>query len=166
PPPARSHHPDSSREALPDRSHGGMGRSASSIYLFIMKIRIETMEKPGKNVPFQVLWAEDTKTLGTLSADDASAWSAAVKGFLANPAGPGPSLDHEQFTHGARRLQVSRVPRRKGLDRAERLRLAAASAYEAARLRAVPSLTLPLDRASADDVRAVLEGLHYAGDSF
>ncbi len=131
-----------------------------------MKIRIETSGKPGKNVPFQVLWAEDKTLLGSLSPDDAPVWASAVETLLTSQAAPAHSLDSEQFTHGARRLLVSQLPRRKGLDRSERLRLAASSAYEAARVRAVPAVTLLLDRASADDVRAVLEGLQYADYSF
>lgn len=131
-----------------------------------MKIRIETSGKPGKNASFLVLWAEDKTLFGSLSPDDATVWSSAVEELLAGQADQSLSLDSEQFTHGARRLLVGRLPRRKGLDRHERLRLAASAAYEAARARAVPTVTFLLDRADADEVRAVLEGLQYADYAF
>ncbi len=143
-----------------------MARSAAAIYLSTMKIRIESFEKPGKSAPFQVLWAEDKSLLGTLTAEDAAVWSTSVQGLLAGQSDQSLALDSDLFTHGARRLLVSQLPRRKGLDRGERLRLAASAAYEAARVRAAPSVTLLLDRADADDVRAVLEGLQYADYSF
>jgi len=131
-----------------------------------MKIRIETLAKPAKNAPFQVLWSEDKKVTGTLTSEDASLWSSAVTAYLAAQADKTVSTDSDLLRDGVRALLVSRLPQRKGLDRGERLRLAAASAYETARARGVSSVTLLLDRASSDDVRAVLEGLHYADYSF
>lgn len=130
-----------------------------------MKIRIESSAKAAKD-SFQVLWAEEKILLGTLNAEDAAPWAKPVEALLAGQADKSVSVDTETFTHGARRLVVGQLPRRKGLDRGERLRLAAGAAYEAARGRAVSTVTLLLDRASADDVRAVLEGLHYATYSF
>jgi leucyl aminopeptidase len=131
-----------------------------------MKIRIEAHSKAIKNTPLQVLWADEKKLTGTLTTDDAPLWSKSVQSLLNGQADKSITLDSEQFTHGARRLLVAQLPKRKGLDRSERLRLAAGAAFDAARARAVPSVTLLLDRASSGDVRAVLEGLRYADYSF
>lgn len=131
-----------------------------------MKIRIESLDKKTKPAPLQVLWIEDKKWLGGLSPEDSSVWSASVNALTAGQADKSISVDAEWFQHGARRLLAARVPQRKGLDRGERLRIAAGQAYEAARARAASSVTVLLDRAGADDVRAVLEGLHYADYAF
>jgi leucyl aminopeptidase len=131
-----------------------------------MNIRIETSDKSPKTHPFQVLWAEEKKLLGGLSADDSSAWSSAVNALLAGQTDKSVSAESDVLRAGERRLLVAQLPRRKGLDRGERIRLAAAGAVEYARARALPSMTLILDRASGDDLRAALEGLHYASYSF
>jgi leucyl aminopeptidase len=131
-----------------------------------MKIRIETLAKPAKNAPFQVLWTEEKKATGTLTPDDAALWSSPITEFLTAQADKTVSTDSDLLRYGTRALLVARLPQKKGLDRGERLRLAAASAYETARARGVSPVTLLLDRASTGDVQAVLEGLHYADYSF
>ncbi len=134
-----------------------------------MKIRIQSfgsLDTKSKSPALQVLWSEDKKLLGGLSPDDSAVWSASVNALLAGQQDKSISVDSEWFQHGARRLLVTRVPQRKGLDRGERLRIAAGHAYEAARSRAAASVTLLLDRAGADDVRALLEGLYYADYAF
>jgi leucyl aminopeptidase len=131
-----------------------------------MKIRIETHDKTSKNHPFQVLWAEEKKLLGGLSAEDSSVWSSAVNALLAGQTDKSITAESEAFRAGDRRLLVAQLPRKKGLDRGERIRLAAVSALDYARARALPSVTLLLDRASGEDVRAAMEGVHYAAYSF
>ena len=131
-----------------------------------MRSLIESSDKKVPVAPFQALWAEGKKTLGTLSADDSSVWSAVASDLLAGQAAKGIKAESEWFRHDARRLLVAQLPEKRGLDRGERLRLVAGQTVEAARARALPSLTLLLDRAGAEDLRAVLEGLHYADYSF
>ena len=121
--------------------------------------------KAGDTAALVVLWAEGGKPLGTLSGDDAR-WKDDVQALLDGIAAKTVRAESDLFRHGARRLLAGILPARKGLDRSERLRVAAAQAVEAARARAIPSLTILLDRAGTDDVRAVLEGLHYADYAF
>jgi leucyl aminopeptidase len=131
-----------------------------------MKILIETSDKPSKSPLFQVLWAEDKKVLGSLSAGDAAEWGSSVNALLAGQADKSITAESDFLQHGARRLLVAQIPRRKGLDRGERLRIAAGQALEAARARAIPLVTVLLDRAGAEDLRAVLEGFHYGEYAF
>ena len=134
-----------------------------------MQIRIETADKSPKKIAlaaYQVLWTEEKRQLGALSADDASLWESSVADFLSAQADKTVTADSDSFRDGKRVLVVTRMPQRKGLDRGERIRLAAAAALDGAKARGAQTLTLLLDRASLDDVRAAIEGLFYADYSF
>ncbi|HEX2613211.1 MAG TPA: M17 family peptidase N-terminal domain-containing protein, partial [Fibrobacteria bacterium] len=131
-----------------------------------MRILIETSDKPAKNPAFQVLWAEEKRPLGVFSAGDQAVWGSFATDLFSAQADKKISAESEWFRDGTRRLLAAQLPKKKGLDRGERLRLAAASALDAAKARGAESLTLLLDRASSADARAVLEGLYYADYTF
>lgn len=134
-----------------------------------MRILIETSGKTAKKSDLpscQVLWAEEKRPLGALSADDAAVWGTSAANFFSAQAEKTVTADADWFRDGNRLLLAARLPQKKGLDRGERVRLAAAGALDAAKARGVRELTLLLDRATPADVRAALEGLFYADYSF
>src|SRR5690606_4844460 len=109
---------------------------------------------------------EEKRPLGALSADDAAVWGTSAANFFSAQAEKTVTADADWFRDGNRLLLAARLPQKKGLDRGERVRLAAAGALDAAKARGVRELTLLLDRATPADVRAALEGLFYADYSF
>ncbi|MCD6024990.1 MAG: Leucyl aminopeptidase [Fibrobacteria bacterium] len=130
-----------------------------------MKIRIEVQGRETPTLPFSVLWSEGRDALGGLNARDKKAWQPAVDALFAQAEkSRGPESD--VFRHKENILMAARLPRKGGLDRSERVRLAAGSALEAARARGVARFGIALDRAGAEDVRAAAEGLLYADYDF
>jgi leucyl aminopeptidase len=130
-----------------------------------MKIRIESVTRDTRPAAYQVLWADGKKTLGGLSGTDA-ARQKQVDALLAAQAEKSVDLESDLFRDGENILVVSQLPKKRGLDREERVRLAAMTALESARARGVRQLTLVLDKASTAEVGAALEGLLYADYDF
>ncbi len=131
-----------------------------------MRILIETSDKASKKPAFQVLWSDEKRQLGGLTADDAAVWGSFVADLLSAQAEKTVTADADIFRDGKRSLLVSRLPQKKGLDRGERIRLAAAAALDSAKARGAREATLLLDRATLGDARAAIEGLLYADYSF
>jgi leucyl aminopeptidase len=127
-----------------------------------MKIRIEVQTRETPTEAFSVLWTEGKAALGALHARDKKTWQPAVDAMLAQSGDKAKGLDSDLFRNKENILLLARLPRKNGLDRSERVRLAAGSALEAARARGVARFGIALDQAGVEDIRAAAEGLLYA----
>ena len=127
-----------------------------------MKIRIEVQTRETPTLPFTVLWAEGKTALGGLHARDKKTWQPGVDALLAQSGEKSKGLDSDLFRNKENILLVARLPRKGGLDRSERVRLAAGAALEAARARGVAKFSVALDQAGIEDIRATAEGFLYA----
>jgi leucyl aminopeptidase len=130
-----------------------------------MKIRIEVPSRETKSLPFTVLWAEGKAPLGTLIPADRKAWQHEAEALFGQPE-KAKGVESDLFRHKENILWAARLPRKGGLDRAERVRLAAGAALEAARARGAARMGIALDLAGVEDVRATAEGLLYAHYEF
>ena len=131
-----------------------------------MKIKIQLFEKDAKASPFQILLVEKETLLGSLLPQDKSVWEPLVKKTLAGQTKKTLNRDSEIFWIGDRGLLVSQLPKKKGLNRLECLRLATGSALEAATSRSLPRFSIVLNLSGREEIRAVMEGLFYADYDF
>ena len=130
-----------------------------------MKIRIDVQTRETATLPFSVLWADGKTALGELPAHDKKAWQSDVDALWGQPE-KAKGLDSDLFRHKENILLAAKLPCKGGLDRSERVRLAAGSALEAARARGVAKFSVALDQAGIDDIRAAAEGFLYAEYEF
>src|SRR5215217_5120242 len=109
-----------------------------------MKIGIEVAARDTRPAAHQVIWADGPKALGSLAASQARDLHKQVDALLAAQADKSTDLESDLFRDANNILIVSQLPKRKGLDREERIRIAAMTAVESARARGVKRLTLNL----------------------
>ncbi len=107
--------------------------------------------------PFLILPAEKESLLGDIP--DAKALGPKVKEAATKQTQKTLTGTWELLVHGDSQVAIGQIPSRKGLDRADQLRLFAGSAWEFAKSRSAQNLTLALEKASADDFKAIAEGL-------
>ncbi len=132
----------------------------------LVKITIETFEKDVKPSPLYAILAEKEIALGSPVKADAVAWQPLIEKVLSQQTKKMLKRDGEFFQTGNQALWVARLPKKKGLNRFECMRLAAGSALDAAVSRSLPRLSFALNLSGAAEIRAVLEGLFYADYDF
>ncbi len=131
-----------------------------------MKITLETFEKDAKPSPLYVVLAEKETALGSPLSRNKAAWQPLVDKVLSAQAKKVLNRDAEFFQTEGRILLVSQLPKKKGLNRFESLRLAAGAALEAATSRSLPRFSIALNHSGTQEIRAVMEGLLYAEYDF
>lgn len=125
-----------------------------------MQWLVETSEKAGNKRPIQlfVVPVEKETLLGSLP-DPSPSLLAKVMEVARKQSERVLTSAWEILSHQDYSIAVGQVPARKGLDRADQLRLFACSALDLAKARAAESLTLALDKGNDADLKAMAEGL-------
>ena len=131
-----------------------------------MKINIETFDKATKPSALYVVLADKEKSFGSSPSRLKTTWQPLVTQVLSAQAKKTLTRDSESFQTEQGLLLVLRIPKKKGLDRSENIRLAAGAALEAATSRSLLRLSIALNLAGAEEIRSVLEGLFYADYDF
>jgi leucyl aminopeptidase len=131
-----------------------------------VKITFETFEKDNKPALLFVVLAEKETPLGSVPGKEKSSWQPRVDKVLKDQTKKILNRDTEIFHDGDRALLVAQLPKKKGMDRWECLRLAAGAAWEAAKSRSLPRFSLALNLAGIPEIRATIEGLLYAEYDF
>ena len=131
-----------------------------------MKINIETFDKATKPSALYVVLADKEKSFGSSPSRLKTTWQPLVTQVLSAQAKKTLTRDSESFQTEQGLLLVMRIPKKKGLDRSENIRLAAGAALEAATSRSLLRLSIALNLAGAEEIRSVLEGLFYADYDF
>lgn len=131
-----------------------------------MQWSVESPSKGGDSRPFQllILPAEKETLLGKVP--DPKNLQTKVAEIAAKQTSKFLSASFELIPHADGLLAVGQIPARKGLDRADNLRLFAGAAYDLARARSCENVTLALENADEADVRAIAEGLILATYEF
>jgi len=131
-----------------------------------VKITLETFEKDAKPSPLYVVLAEKESALGAPLSRNKAVWQPLIDKVLEAQSKKILNRDSELFQTEGRILLVSQLPKKKGLNRLESLRLAAGSALEAAMSRSLPRFSIALNHAGIEEIRTVMEGLFYAEYDF
>ncbi len=132
-----------------------------------MEIEIESFEKnSATSAGLYVVLADKENLLGEPPGNEKIAWQTLIDQVLKKQSKKLLAADQELFPFGDRGLLVLQLPKKKGLDRWDCLRLAAGSAWETAKSRSAKNLCLSVNLAGTEDIRAILEGLLYAAYDF
>ncbi|HKP95967.1 MAG TPA: leucyl aminopeptidase family protein [Fibrobacteria bacterium] len=123
-----------------------------------MKLLLEAIEKyRSEGLPALVLLAEQEKLLGSLPKDR-SALQNQVQAILKNQASKVLNDSLETFTAGDLVVCVFQLPQKKGLNREDRLRLAASRVGEWQKSRSLPRMAVAADQLASREFRALCEG--------
>ena len=123
-----------------------------------MKLILESLEKfRSDGCPALILFAEQEKLLGTLPRDR-SGLTGQVSGILKDQAGKILNDTFELISASKHLIIVGQIPQKKGLNREDRLRLAASRIVELQKSRSLPKVAFSLNEANAQEFRAICEG--------
>jgi len=124
-----------------------------------MKLVLGSLEKfNGNEISALVILAEGEKVLGTLPKDKKS-FQEQIKTITQNQNAKILNDSLEIIWSEKQIIAVLQVPQKKGLDKADKLRLAASRILDFQKNRSLKSLALCLDKASENDFRSLCEGL-------
>ena len=123
-----------------------------------MKLILESLEKfQSEGIPALIILAEQEKLLGSLPKDK-SQLLGQVQDVLKSQSTKVLNDAMELLPVSKQLLVIAQVPQKKGLNREDRLRLAATRIADLQRSRSLPSIAVALDKADAREVRALCEG--------
>ncbi len=123
-----------------------------------MKLILEAIEKyRTEGLPALVLLADQDKLLGALPKDR-SGLQAKVQAVLKNQASKVLNDSLELVSDGDQLVAIFQLPQKKGLNREDRLRLAASRIGEWQKSRSLTRMALSSDQASPKEFRALCEG--------
>jgi leucyl aminopeptidase len=131
-----------------------------------MNLILESFEKNRlEGVQALVILAEQEKPLGSVPKDKAGLQNQ-VQAVLKNQAGKVLNDSTELIPTPGLTVIVSQLSQKKGLNREERIRLAAARLVDIQKSRSLSKIAIALDKAEAGEFRAVCEGLRLAAYDF
>ena len=123
-----------------------------------MKLTLEPLEKfQSEGVPALIILAEQEKLLGSLPKDR-SQMLGQVLDVLKRQANKVLNDTFELIPVSKQLLAIAQMPQKKGLNREDRLRMAATRMADLQRSRSLPRIAVSLDKADAREVRALCEG--------
>jgi leucyl aminopeptidase len=131
-----------------------------------MNLILEAFEKNRLDgVQALVIVAEQEKTLGSVPKDRVGV-QAQVQAVLKNQAAKVLNDSVELLQTPGLTVVICQLSQKKGLNREERIRLAAARIVDVQKSRSLGKVAIALDQAEAEEFRAVCEGLRIAGYDF
>jgi leucyl aminopeptidase len=123
-----------------------------------MKLILEAIEKyRSEGVPALMLLADQDKLLGNLPKDRSNLQSQ-VQAVMKNQAAKVLNDSLELIADGDQLVAVFQLPQKKGLNREDRIRLAASRMGEWLKSRSLTRMAVPVDRLSIQEFRALCEG--------
>jgi leucyl aminopeptidase len=132
-----------------------------------MKLFLEAVEKcRTEGLPALILLAEQEKLLGSAPASLPKEHTAQAHVILKNQAAKVWNDSLETFSAGDLLAGVFQLPQKKGLNREDRLRLAAARIGEWQKSRSLSRIAVAADRLNAAEFRALCEGFLIAAYEF
>ncbi|MEO6098280.1 MAG: leucyl aminopeptidase family protein [Fibrobacteria bacterium] len=131
-----------------------------------MKLILEVIEKyRSQGAPALVLLAEQDKLLGNLPRDRSNL-QAKVQTVLKNQAAKVLNDSLELIAEGEQLIAVFQLPAKKGLNREDRIRLAASRIGEWLKSRSLTRMAVSVDQFPAKEFRALCEGFLIAAYDF
>ncbi len=131
-----------------------------------MKLLLEAIEKCRSDaIPALLILAEQEKLLGTLPKDRISILNQ-VQSIVKSQAAKTLTDPMELFSVGELLISVMQLPQKKGLNREDRIRLAASRIGEWQRSRSLPRIAVAADQLTTPECRALCEGFLIAAYDF